>query len=282
MMERLLARMDANTKAMQEDMKAMQKQIDGGQEQIMTYRETYLDMLARIDANQQKMKKEMQAQMKDTMESQIGFLISRMEVDRKTKREEMKAAMQSIQSELEDTRKETMACQGKTEARLECEKPISVDMEPEVEHQEVPKQGATVMPVGGPRERCRDRNQDAERRGKLKEWTQGNDWKLAVARRGTTRHVKVARRKEIFVRGNWTRGVILGTSKGWTLGVRQRAQKQCNRGIRIETYRKTTGLEIAKQIAGSPIRLQHFKIWTLWRGRPLRNEKRSGKQSGSR
>jgi hypothetical protein len=31
----------------------------------------------------------------------------------------MKATMQSMQSELEDTLKETMACQGKMEARLE-------------------------------------------------------------------------------------------------------------------------------------------------------------------
>jgi hypothetical protein len=45
----------------------------------------------------------MQARMKDTMESQIGFLATRMEADRKADGEEMKAAIQSIQSERDRT-----------------------------------------------------------------------------------------------------------------------------------------------------------------------------------
>jgi hypothetical protein len=43
-------------------------------------------MLAKIDSNREcncEALKEMQAKMKNMMESQIGFLVSRMEVDRK-------------------------------------------------------------------------------------------------------------------------------------------------------------------------------------------------------
>jgi hypothetical protein len=43
-----------------------------------------------------------------------------------------KAAIHSLR----EWRKETMACQETTEARLECKEPTSEDMEPETEHQE--------------------------------------------------------------------------------------------------------------------------------------------------
>jgi hypothetical protein len=45
----------------------------------------------------------MQAKMKHMMESEIGFLVSRMEADRKSSREEMKDTVQSIRSELNET-----------------------------------------------------------------------------------------------------------------------------------------------------------------------------------
>jgi hypothetical protein len=63
---------------------------------------------------------------------------------------------------MKDGRKETMTCQEKTKARLECEKPTSVDVESDVEHQQVPKEVAAVMPVGGLRKQCKDRNLAAE------------------------------------------------------------------------------------------------------------------------
>jgi hypothetical protein len=61
-------------------------------------------------------------------------------------------------ADMKDGRKETMACQEKTKAQLECEEPTSVDMEPEAEHQEVPKEEAAVLPVGELRKRRRDWN----------------------------------------------------------------------------------------------------------------------------
>jgi hypothetical protein len=86
--------------------------------------------------------------------------------------------------------------------------------------------------------------------------------------------VKVARHKEHFVGRNRTSDFILGTSKGWTLGRRREAQQQCNREIRIETYRMTTGHETMKRITGSPVPSQNSKVWTLWRGRPLPKQKK--------
>jgi hypothetical protein len=46
-------------------------------------------------------------------------------------------------------------------ACLEGEEPISVDKEPEVAHEEVPREDAAMMPVGGLRKQHRDRKQAA-------------------------------------------------------------------------------------------------------------------------
>jgi hypothetical protein len=106
------------------------------------------------------------------------------------------ARMDAWLTDTNDNRQETMACQEKTEARLEEEEPTSADMktsqestdadiektEPDsgmmqsvVEHQEVPREDATVMPVGEPRKRRRDRNLDARRRRKQQERAQIKD-----------------------------------------------------------------------------------------------------------
>jgi hypothetical protein len=111
---------------------------------------------------------------------------------------------------------------------------------------------------------------------------------LVTAHRGTTRRVKVARRKENLIGKNWTRDVVQGTSKRRTFkrkrqltqkdknGLRSRrlihhlrSRRQFNKTL-IKTYEKMTGMEIVNQIAGSPVRLQNTrsKHWTLWRGWP--------------
>jgi hypothetical protein len=111
---------------------------------------------------------------------------------------EMKPATQSMRSEIADTREEMMAYQRETEACLEGEEPTSVDMEPDAAYQEVPREDAEMMPVGGPRKWRKDRNSDARRQGKPKERTQGKDGcrkKLVAARRGTTRNAAAARRR---------------------------------------------------------------------------------------
>jgi histidinol-phosphate/aromatic aminotransferase/cobyric acid decarboxylase-like protein len=93
--------MNANMKTNQAKLEADRK----------TDQEHMQDMLARIDTNREthcEALKKMQARMKDTLESQIGFLVSRMEADRKPAREEMKTAIQFIRSELHETQVENI------------------------------------------------------------------------------------------------------------------------------------------------------------------------------
>jgi hypothetical protein len=71
-----------------------------------------------------------------------------------------------------------------------------LDIESEAEHQEVPKEEATVMPVGGLGKRRRDRNLAAECRQKPKEWTWAycGSWKrVTVGSRGMTHCAKTER-----------------------------------------------------------------------------------------
>jgi hypothetical protein len=125
------------------------------------------DFLAKMDANQAK------------AEAKIDANQAKADADRKVWQEEMAA-----------TRKEM-------EARLDEEKPTSVDREPEAAEQEeeVPEENATVMPVGEPRKKRRkDRNQ----RNKKKR-TQGNDGcqrRLAATSRGMSNRAKVARKTQ--------------------------------------------------------------------------------------
>jgi hypothetical protein len=71
-----------------------------------------------------------------------------------------------------------MTCQEKTEVRLVEEEPTSVEMKPEVAHEEFPLEDAVVMPVGEPRKRGRDqRHLAAQRRQKKEEKrTQSKKW----------------------------------------------------------------------------------------------------------
>jgi hypothetical protein len=66
-------------------------------------------------------------------------------------------------------REQMMACQEKTEARLEEEKPASIELKPEVPDEEVLLEDAILMPVGEPRNRCRDRRHLAAQRRQKKE-----------------------------------------------------------------------------------------------------------------
>jgi hypothetical protein len=137
-----------------------------------------------------------------------------MDANLKSMQERTNAGHKEMMAWLKDLKiigEETMACQEKTEARLQ-EKPASVDMTPEVAREEVPREDAVDMPGGEPRKRRRDRrhlaavrrqkkeqyqNMDAKRRRKEQKRTQKKDGcrrNLVVARRGTTRRVQVARR----------------------------------------------------------------------------------------
>jgi hypothetical protein len=82
----------------------------------------------------------------------------------------MKANRDACIEDIKDTQEETMACQQTMEARLEEEEPASVDMTPEVSHeQKVPMEDAVVMPVREPRKRRQDRRYLAAVRRQKKE-----------------------------------------------------------------------------------------------------------------
>jgi hypothetical protein len=71
--------------------------------------------------------------------------------------------------DLKDGRKEMTACSEVTETEPDPEMMQSTE-----EHQEIPNEEATVMPVGEPRKRHRVYNLTVERHQKMKERTWGN------------------------------------------------------------------------------------------------------------
>jgi hypothetical protein len=108
---------------------------------------------------------------------------------------------------LRNCRNETIAFQGTTEARLECEKPTPEDKESESEHREVPNEYAVVKPVSGRKKRHRGPKQAAGRRGEPKKLTRGDCGsrkKLAAACRKVSRRATVAWRKRNIFRKSWT------------------------------------------------------------------------------
>jgi hypothetical protein len=123
---------------------------------------------------------------------------AKMDANMKAWREEMAAMRNKCAN---DNHNETLACQ-EMEARPE-EKPISVDRKPEkAEEREVPEENAEVIPVGEPKKkRRRDRKLAAERRCQKRKTSTlencGPPKELAVARRGTIRRAKMARKTPI-------------------------------------------------------------------------------------
>jgi hypothetical protein len=118
----------------------------------------------KADAHQAKMQERMDANTKAMQESQETT--ARMDAKIRSMRDELKRAIKDINFGLE----ETLARQETMEARLEKEKPASVDTTPEMAHgQEVPVEDAEICTVAEPRKRRRDgRNLAAVRRQKKK------------------------------------------------------------------------------------------------------------------
>jgi hypothetical protein len=126
-------------------------------------------------------------------------MMARMDVMQK----KMMARMDAWLTDTNNNREKMLACQEKAEVRLEEEEPASVEMKPEMAHeQEVLREDAATMPVEEPRKRRRDRNLDARRSRKQQERIQNKDGcrkNSVAAHRGTTRRAKVARRKENLI-----------------------------------------------------------------------------------
>jgi hypothetical protein len=78
------------------------------------------------------------------------------------------------------------------------------------EYQDVPREGAVVMPVKGQKKRCRVQKLAVEHRQKLKEVTQeycGSRSRVTVATKRTSRHATVAwQKKKKLLRKDRTRG----------------------------------------------------------------------------
>jgi hypothetical protein len=121
---------------------------------------------------------------------------------------EMRSIVNSWTADMKYGRNGMMACQEKTEARLDCKEPTREEMESELE-QEVPKEDAVVKPVKGQKKRHRGRKLAKERRGEPKELTPGicRSWrKLAAACRKVSRHARMAWRKGNVFRKILTQG----------------------------------------------------------------------------
>jgi hypothetical protein len=101
-------------------------------------------------------------------------------------------------------------------------------------------------------------------------------WKELAATSRMTCHTGVARHK-----AQGQDNVVQETQKGRTFRRRCWEKPDGNPGIKDQDfeklrlgsdtisggfYRKTTTLEIIKRTAGSSVRLQRIKDWTLWRG----------------
>jgi hypothetical protein len=141
-------RMDANTKAMQENQAKSDADRKADREERKPDKE---EMLAKMEANT----KAMQENQETT---------ARMDVKIGSMHDELISTLKNFKF----NGKETPACQETMEARLEAEEPVSVDTTPEVaDDQEVPVEDAEVLSVAEPRKRRRDeRNLAAVRRQK--------------------------------------------------------------------------------------------------------------------
>jgi hypothetical protein len=192
-MQQMLERLLPNQEETKADQARMEAKMDDNQAKAAKEEEMLAEISARMDTNINEMREEIksgQAEMRSTtctFQSELKETIQR----------QMKAVIQPIRSELD----ETTACNGETETELDPRMMQSVE-----DYQEMPKGKAAVMPVGEPRERCRVRNLAAERRQKRKERTRGNfgsKRKSAAAYRKVSRRAKVAWREINLNRKIW-------------------------------------------------------------------------------
>jgi hypothetical protein len=112
------------------------------------------------------------------------------------------------------------------------------------EHQEVPREEATVIPVRGRKRQHRGRKQAAGRRGEPKELTRGDcgsQKKLAAACRKASRRATVAWPKRNVFRKSWTHGNC-GPRKVTAAGkVTRCAGHRRKRNIPLYTWRSPKG-----------------------------------------
>jgi hypothetical protein len=192
------------------------------------------------------------------------------------------------------------ACNGATETDP------NPGMMQSIEEHQIPKEDAAVMSVGDPRKRRRVWNLAAERIQKRKERTRGyrGSRRKSAAACKVSRRAKVAwRRRNLFRRTGTqencgSRKRVTVTNRRLTrytgeVRLKEKVRMHYEGNKRIKdlggrlplcprnkktsswTYRKTIdSVKITKQKAGSYAASRKIKDWTLWRGRPLQNEKK--------
>jgi hypothetical protein len=139
-----------------------------------------------------------------------------------------------------------------------------VEMECESRHQEVPKKEAAVMPVGGLRKQCGDREMAARHCQKPKGRIQARCEslkRLTITCRKMTHRARVAWRKRNMARKDCTRAnVVQEIRRGRTFGRRCQLKPECSKGIRSrdveEPLHLRKGRKTTNSIAGRSTRQQ--------------------------
>jgi hypothetical protein len=201
MMELLLARMDANTRALQ----AMQENADA--------------MRQEMNANAKSGEEKMEAAIHSIQHEMKGFLSF---VDQKTQnlRKELTETVEKTAVEQHDIPKEEETALNRNKIPNEV---VKGTMQSAEEHQEIPIEDAAVIPVGGLRKRRRDRNLAAGRRQKPKKRIQASfesEKRSAAACKKVSRHATVAWRKRRVFRRIVTQGICGRRSTLTAAGIR--------------------------------------------------------------
>jgi hypothetical protein len=216
-------------------------------------------MLAKMDASQ-----------KDTKAMHERMDANQVKAD--AHQAKMEANMGSMQDELISTFKifkcngqETTVCHEATEADIEKIGPDSGMMQSVAEHQEVPREDAEVMAVGGPKKRRRDRRHLAAGRRQKKQQD------LVAARRGTTRRAAVARRRRIVFTKDATRE-LHGSRKRLVAarrGTKVAWQKRNQRLYESQNKKKPTAERRSRPTAGAnaaqPLTVNGNASWSVFR-----------------
>jgi hypothetical protein len=198
MMELLLARLDENSKTMNEKIETYQAKLDADREESKAWKEDMKAMQKRAEAEREAWREEFQA------ETEAIRARTKTMQDKR-----MKANIDACILDIKNERKEMMACQDAMEANLVKTEPREEMMQSTEEHQVVPREDAIVIPVRGRKRRHRGQKEAAGRRGEPKELTRGDRGsrkKLAAACRKAFRHATVAWRKRNVFRKSWTCG----------------------------------------------------------------------------
>jgi uncharacterized protein (DUF885 family) len=123
-----------------------------------------MEMLVEMRADRKADREELKGMMNATQE-RMDANTNSMREDIKSGQAEIRSIVVAFQEKIDacvasrrNDRKETMSCQETTEANTEKTEPDPGTMQSMEEHQDIPKEEAAVMPVGGLRKHRRDRN----------------------------------------------------------------------------------------------------------------------------